>query len=310
MEQLPPLGRIIPQVLPRTSEIYGLILDKNSKQEILGTARETFTYGSHKRQQLDLYTPSKPAGKEPRPLLIFLYGGGFINGEKVLSRIPGGLVYTNLGYYFAEKVGFDTIIPDYRLNGDGGAFPSGAEDISGVLDWVQKKFAAQQGKPVYLMGNSAGGVHLAGWLLADQFKSSREPSITGESNIKIAGVITLGSLMNFVGAPPPLVSVLREHFGEGYENLSPIALLKKAVKNGALVGKWPRLLVLYSELDPQDIIKSNIEFLEELERSGLAADHFILQGHNHISPPMALGTGIATEEVWGERVVAWCKNSS
>ncbi|KEF63429.1 uncharacterized protein A1O9_01407 [Exophiala aquamarina CBS 119918] len=309
MDELLTLGRAIPMVIGKTSEIYGELLSKNNKENILATAhdRETHSYGSHPRQQLDLYEPSLSAGPGPRPLIIFLYGGGFINGEKVLSRIPGGLVYTNLAYYFVEKHGFETIIPDYRLNGNGGQFPSGGEDIAGVLEWVGKRYAGKQKKQIYLFGNSAGGVHTATWLLEGSFRSTREPLVTINGNVELAGIIIMGALMDFVGAPPPLASVLQDHYGKNYEEKSPLMLLKKVGSAKDLAEKWPRLLILNSELDPPDIIQSTTDFLSGLRTHDLAVDHFVIQGHNHISPPLALGTGIAREEEWGETLVAWCK---
>ncbi|KAH8816734.1 Alpha/Beta hydrolase protein [Xylogone sp. PMI_703] len=311
MEQLPPLGRVIPLVIGQTSQIYGDLLAKHA-EAIRATARETHSYGSHERQQLDLYTPSssapKPAHGQPAPILIFAYGGGFINGDKVLERMPGGLAYTNLGHYFAEKYGFETIIPDYRLVRHGGKFPSGGEDIGLVLEWVRKRYAGQKGKKVIVMGNSAGGVHVATWLLSDQFKDTRERLIAGSDGIKVAGVILLGGGLHFRLASPPLVEVLKQYFGDDYEDKAPFGLLEKAIQRGELKGEWPKTLVLYSELDPQDIIQANIDFIEELGKHRKDLTHGVIRGHNHISPPLALGTGIETEEEWGTTVGAWVQS--
>jgi acetyl esterase/lipase len=310
MEQLPPFGRIIPQVIVQTSKIYGDLLAKHA-DAIKATSRKTYSYGPHKRQQLDFYAPSpsapKPVNGELAPLLIFLYGGGFVNGDRVLERIPGGLAYTNVGYYFAEQLGFETVIPDYRLVKDGATFPSGGEDLALVLEWVRKRYAEQKGKKVFLLGNSAGGVHSATWLLADQFKASRLQLITDSGGVVLAGIILLGALLDFSSAAPPLIEVLKQHFGEDYKDKAPLALLKTSIQMGKLEGNWPRILVLYCELDPHDIIESNVDFIAELGKNQKDLTHCTLPGHNHISPPLALGTGIDTEENWGREVGKWVK---
>jgi acetyl esterase/lipase len=310
MEQLPPFGRIIPQVIVQTSQIYGNLLAKNA-EAIKGSSRETYSYGSQERQQLDLYTPSssapKPINDELAPVLIFLYGGGFVNGDKVLERIPNDLAYTNVGYYFAEEFGFDTIIPDYRLVKHGATFPSGGEDIDLVLEWAKKRYTGQKGKKIVLMGNSAGGVHAATWLLAAQFKSSREQLIANSEGVVLAGVAIVGALLHFSSAAPPLIEILKQYFGEDYKDKAPLALLENCIQTGELEGNWPKTLVLHCELDPHDIIGSTNDFVLKLGKNRKDLTHWIIQGHNHISPPLALGTGIDTEENWGKEVGKWIR---
>jgi acetyl esterase/lipase len=308
MEQLPPLGRIIPQVLGPTAQIYGDLLAKHA-QAIKSTSRETYAYGSHERQQLDLYTPSssapKPENGEPAVVLIFVYGGGFVHGDKIVGHIPGGLAYRNLGHYFSENFGFETIIPDYRLVSHGALYPSGGEDVGLVLEWVKKRYGGQKGKKICLMGNSAGGVHVATWLLADPFKARREQLIAGSNGIALAGVVLLGASLHFHTAAPPLIEVLKQYFGADYEDKAALSLLKKAVSAGELKGDWPKTLILYSELDPQFIIDSNVDFIAELGKSRKDLTHSTIQGHNHISPPFALATRIEAEEKWGKEVGTW-----
>ena len=47
-------------------------------------------YGSHPRQQLDVFAPDGIA--EPRPVLIFVHGGGFVGGEA--CRDPRGKCFS------------------------------------------------------------------------------------------------------------------------------------------------------------------------------------------------------------------------
>ena len=292
MEQLPPLGRSIWEVIPKTLEIYGSLLNARSKDVTPATNHETASYGPDARQKLDIYDSKSSTS----PILMFLYGGAWVTGDRVLEAIPNGLVYRNLGHYFAGKHGFGTIIPDYRLVKHGALYPSGAEDIALALEYVRSRLGEE--RPLFLLGNSAGGVNTLSWLLDDQFQTSRLKS-------KVTGVISLGALMDFEGLSAPLTDILAQYFGKEYVSRSPLAQLRHLALKGTRERSLPALLVLWSELDPDIIIDSNQRFKAELEWNGLHADTAEIRGHNHISPPLALGTGQQAEEEWGVLVAAW-----
>lgn len=76
------------------------------------------------------------------------------------------------------------------------------------------------------------------------------------------------------------------------------------------VDMWTTLLLLWSELDPGFITKSNNDFKTELDRTGLQATAQEISGHNHISPPLALMTILQTEEEWGASTAEWIKKQS
>jgi acetyl esterase/lipase len=306
MEQLKPLGRAIPVVLGPTTEIYSALLTKNAA-EIKKTTVETHAYGSHPRQQLDLYTPASKGVGEPKPILIFLYGGGFVNGEKNLKRIHGDVAFANLGHFFCENFGFDTIVMDYRLVSHGAAFPSGGEDLDGALQWVQKRYNGS-GRKVFVMGTSAGGIHACTWLFDDAFRASRRALFAGSQGVTLAGVVPLGAAFTFRHSSKVLVDSVSQYLGSDVEKNAPLGCIARCKESGELQGEaWPRLLILDSELDPEDILQSIQDVLAELKGiKGLQVDYRNIKGHNHISPPLALGTRIAEEESWGFAVGKWC----
>ena len=150
------------QVIP-TSKICASLVTPRAPV-INATKRDTFSYGPHERHQLDLYAPSpgtpNPASTGNRPLLVFLYGGGCASGDKIFDLIPGDLVYPNLGSFFADVLGYETTVINYRLTKHAARFPRSADNLNMALEWLDKHYAAQGTKNVYIMGNSAGGVHL------------------------------------------------------------------------------------------------------------------------------------------------------
>ncbi|KIW17544.1 hypothetical protein PV08_04738 [Exophiala spinifera] len=312
MDQLPPFGKAIGLVIPPTNGVYAPLLAKNASA-ILSANKTTFAYGADPRQQLDLYTPSQSEDvtdkSSPRPLLVFVYGGGFANGDKSSEAKP--LVYQNLGYFFSEKTGLETIIIDYRLIKHGAKFPSGGEDVDAALQWIAQKYGGQK-RDVYLFGNSAGGINVATWLFEPLFQKSRQSLFAGVDGVKVSGAILLGALFDFRQSSPPLRQALTGYFGEELDQSSTVALLDRIEPTGELSsGPWPRFLIVDSELDPDDIIKADQDVLRRLKDvPNLDVGYVQIKGHNHISPPLALGTSIAAEEEWGYNLASWVKGSA
>jgi len=71
----------------------------------------------------------------------------------------------------------------------------------------------------------------------------------------------------------------------------------------------PKCLALLGEFDPEDEIGEPMNNFVSLWKStfGEGIDFEKIEGHNHISPPMALMSGDKKGEKWGEDVVSWIK---
>ena len=102
MDQLEVLGRGIRQCIFQTYQIYGRLLQDNQKQ-IESISRQTHRYGPTPRHQLDIYEPS--AVTDDTAILVFVYGGGLENGDRIVQSPlgTGDLIYHNVGYYFAVR---------------------------------------------------------------------------------------------------------------------------------------------------------------------------------------------------------------
>ncbi|KAJ7696205.1 Alpha/Beta hydrolase protein [Mycena rosella] len=153
----------IQAVLGPTFEAFVPLLEP--KRAEITQARKTFRYGATERHQLDVYSPT--TGNN-HPILFFVYGGGFVTGERTLPA-PADLCYGNLGLYFAQK-GFVVVIPDYRL-APGTTFPGPVEDVRDALAWATSDAnraalgANADTNSVFFLGHSAGGVHALTLLL-------------------------------------------------------------------------------------------------------------------------------------------------
>lgn len=318
MDKLPALGTAISQVLMPTYQVYMPLLLKQA-DNIKLTKRESFTYGSHPRQQLDVYTPVANAALQTQnTVFVFLYGGGLVRGDKINPNAPQGLVYANVGHFFAEALGCKVVIPDYRLISHGAKYPSGGEDLELVIEWIKANVAHDSAKPLnlFMMGNSAGGIHLATYLLAPQFTESRQKILDpNATDVRLGGVALLAAPFHFGQPLPDRVETLKAYYGVDTEQHVPLGLLRAMKEDGSLstLGDVP-VLIITGTLDPHDeILAPNNDFVKEWRSAEVVSrnlSEIVMDGHNHISPCLALGTGIANEEQWGRQVVQFIQKAT
>jgi acetyl esterase/lipase len=112
-------------------------------------------YGADPRQVLDVYVPS--GSVQPRPVMVFVHGGGFVRGDKD----QGGGLFANVLHEFAA-LGWLGINVEYRLAPQA-AWPSGAQDVRDAVQWVHDHAAEHGGDPqrIFLFSHSAACAHCA-----------------------------------------------------------------------------------------------------------------------------------------------------
>ncbi len=109
-------------------------------------AGSAIAFGSH-GQALDVWRPARSA-KRPLPVLIFWYGGGWVNGARG-------------DYAFAARAlakrGFVVVVPDYRKVPKV-RFPAFLEDGAQAVRWTRDNIAKFGGDPdrIAVSGHSAG----------------------------------------------------------------------------------------------------------------------------------------------------------
>ena len=119
-------------------------------------------------------------------MLIYIHGGGFVAGNK---RNPGSPFYDNI-MLWAVKSGFVGVNATYRLAPQS-PWPAGAEDLAAVVQWVSGKIAERGGDParIYLMGQSAGAVHVASYVSHPEFYKVKDGGLAGA--IMVSGIYDL-----------------------------------------------------------------------------------------------------------------------
>ena len=108
-------------------------------------------FGDH-GQALDVWRPAGARAK-PLPVVIFWYGGGWVNGSR------GAYAFAARAY---AKQGFVVVVPDYRKVPQV-RFPAFLQDGAQAVKWTRDHVASYGGDParIALAGHSAGAYTVA-----------------------------------------------------------------------------------------------------------------------------------------------------
>ncbi|PCH34774.1 alpha/beta-hydrolase [Wolfiporia cocos MD-104 SS10] len=272
------------------------------RAEIESYKRKTYRYGDKDRQELDVYYPHV-TGKVP--VLFFIYGGGFVQGNRVFPP-PHDLAYRNVGAFFAKQ-GFVTVIADYRLVPHV-KFPEPFEDLRDAISWVVRN--AEQidsegqlqvdTQNIFTMSHSAGSILLSTVVLHPTLLPHHLRS-------RIRGVILTGGAYEFSPEEnKAMEDILLKLYGswDDVKVKTPSPLLRNASED--VLGSFPEVFLLASEWEPKGVIAANEAFAATLkEKLGKDIPFSLMKAHNHISPHWALMTGEGEE--WAFEVSAWVR---
>ena len=253
------LGRAIDP--PKTAALFAPMQQKEPYQGVK-TEREV-KYGPGDRHLLDVFTPE--TGSSARPVLIFIHGGGFVAGNK---RAPGSPFYDNV-MLWAVKNGFVGVNATYRLAPQS-SYPAGAEDLAAVVAWVAGKIGERGGDParIYLMGHSAGAVHVANYVSHPEFYKVKDGGL--------AGALMLSGIYDLTASP--LGDAEITYFGS-----DPSRYAERSSLEGLLTTKIP-LMISAAELDPPRFVEQfNLLKQATCKRPNGCARATMLPQHSHMS---------------------------
>jgi triacylglycerol lipase len=239
------------------------------------------SYGSDARHRLDVYQPETAgaAPTAPRPLMVFLPGGGFIRGDKSDRE--------NVGHHFARQ-GFVVVVGNYRL-APSHVWPAGAEDAISIYRWARAHATAYDAdiERVFLTGESAGAAHVATATLIRRFHPPE--------GLNVAGVVLISGAYN-----PVLEKLAREQFGIAtpdprneayygsdfarYRTMSTVALMDASPS--------APLLITFAELDMLQMqVQASELFARLVTEHGFQPQLQVIRGHNHLTQVYAVNTG-------------------
>ncbi|MEO6788761.1 MAG: alpha/beta hydrolase, partial [Chthoniobacteraceae bacterium] len=230
---------------------------------------------------LDLYLPKKSSAK-PRPLIVFIHGGGWQEGNK--DSIVGLL------FALIQDGAFVGASINYRLSGDA-KWPAQIYDCKGALRWLRAHAREYNFDPekVGLIGISAGG-HLVSLLGTSGGVADLEGSVggnTGESSraqcvINLCGVADMltiraqGTILDPEQPSAPFFKLfggpLSEHVKEATA-ASPVNYVSATT---------PPFLHVHGTKDPLVPIAQSLEFSAALKKKGVSSTMITGKDGGHV----------------------------
>lgn len=222
-------GRVIDP--PQTSQLYKPLQEQEPYRDV--KVERDAKYGAADRNLLDIFMPA--AASSPRPVLIFVHGGGFVRGNR---RIPGGPFNDNI-MLWAVKNGYIGVNTTYRLAPQA-IWPAGAEDVAAAVQWVSDQIATRGGDParIYLMGHSTGAAHVADYVSRPELHKVKAGGLAGA--ILISGIYDM---------PATSVSDYRVYYGA-----DPARYAEQSPLPGLRMTTIP-LMTVAAELDPAGFVQ-------------------------------------------------------
>jgi len=229
-------------------------------------------YGPDERHRLDIFNK---ASQKQVPVLVFVHGGGFVMGDKRAPDLP---FYDNIGN-FAVLCGYVGVTITYRL-APAHPWPAGSEDVAAAVKWLRANIASHGGDPtrIFLMGQSAGAVHVAGYVADKRLHAPDGPAIAGA--LMISGIYDVAQS----DANP---------FHLAYYGDARASWPERSTLGGLTTTDVP-LFFSVSEFDGADFQKQAALLVAALTRArGRFPEMHWLAGHNHLSPVLAVGSPAA-----------------
>ena len=231
-------------------------------------------YGPDPRHRLDVFVPA--AGIADAPVLLFVHGGGFVRGDKGAPDAP---FYNNVGLW-AARSGLIGVTMTYRLAPQA-AWPAGSEDVGSAVRILHSSLQRWGANPnsIFLMGQSAGAVHVAGYVAG--------PRLRAADNGGIAGAIMVSGLYDVARADRNPFQAA--YYGEDATRWPGQSTLGKLAETP--------LPCFYSvsEFDPPDFQRQAAWLVEaHTARQGRWPRMMQLAGHNHLSSVLQIGSPVDT----------------
>jgi len=245
---------------------------------------------------LDIYRQAAPAGGGPRPLVIYVHGGGWRHGD---SRTTGA--FTNFPRVLASLAarGYVVASIDYRLIGEA-RYPAAVRDVNSAIAYL-KMHAGEWGidpTRVVLWGASAGGYLVAMSAttcgdprfappLSTGRMSRREAAAAVASRVSdcVQAVVSWYGLFDLVplaagtGSSPPITAVVRNFLGCGVSScpeLAGRASPLRRVRRGT-----PPMLLMAGTADTEVPTQQTVAMAAALRRVRAPVQMHLIDGANH-----------------------------
>ncbi|MEG3150656.1 alpha/beta hydrolase [Sphingomonas sp. ZT3P38] len=227
---------------------------------------------------LDLYLPPKGKTSAPKPLVIYVHGGGWVGGH---TRAAGALADFPKALAALSAEGFVVASVEYRLSGEA-RFPAQLDDMRAAIRFLKGKAGTYGIDParVAIWGGSAGG-HLAALAAlscgAPGFDAKPQPA--GSECVQAAaiwyGVFDFAPIVaRAEGSPTALI-------GCADAASCPVDRIRAVSPLTYLDAGDPPFLLIHGEDDRTVSVTQSKEALAKMRAAGVKVDAILLPGIDH-----------------------------
>ncbi len=233
------------------------------------------------KQKLDLYLPSERKSEDPLPVICWIHGGGWKNGDKA----GGGAKVMNFvrsGKYAGISIG-------YRLSGEA-IWPAQIHDCKAAIRWIHANAETYGLDPdrIAVWGSSAGG-HLVAMLGVTSGVDELEGEIGphGSASSKVACVVDYygptelltmnehGSAMDHDAANSPESALIGGPIQENKEKTQAASPVSYTTKDDA------PFLIVHGDEDPAVPYQQSVVLEKALEEVGVPTILVTVSGGGH-----------------------------
>jgi acetyl esterase/lipase len=260
-------------ILLKAAHVVGLVKLADTKPAVPADLNEfkdiAYKQICNHTLKMDIYQPKNL--EKPRPVLIFIHGGGWRKGKK-----EDYLLYL---ISFAQK-GYVTASISYRLLPDA-LYPAAVEDVKCAVRWIRSHADDYLIDPnkIAVIGGSAGG-HLA--MMVGY--SSDVPGLDGE-----CGAETISSrvqaVVNLYGPTDLTTAYARTHktttsfLGQPYDSIPQI--YEQASPSAHITADDPPTLIFHGSIDELVPVSQSDSLQKRLERAGVINEYHRLKWWPH-----------------------------
>jgi acetyl esterase/lipase len=213
------------------------------------------------KHKLDLYLPEN---HQDFPVLFFVHGGAWRNGDKQTMLN----IYGELGRTLARN-GIGAVITNYRLS-PAVKHPTHIQDVAKAFAWTVRNISKYGGRAdqLFVCGHSAGG-HLVALLATDEnyLKAEGLTPANIKGVIPISGVYVIDTTSKFYDA-------MFGTDGEVRKQASPVEHVRD---------KPPPFLVMYASDDYRFLDQMAIAFVKALQEKKIESKLLKIDGRTHIT---------------------------
>ncbi len=221
--------------------------------------------------RLDLF---QPAGRH-WPVMVFVYGGGWVAGDKAL-RVGGQDVYGNIGRFYASR-GIGVAVINYRLQ-PAVNWREQVADVADAVAWVKRNIGAYGGDPsrIFLAGHSAGG-YLASFLALNREVAAQHgvPQLSGVICVSGAGLDMADEETYRLGNKPYYYENLFGEHGKNPDWMRTASPVTFATKDS------PPFLILCAQGETASLRRQAQHFHEVLDSRGVRNRLVVVPGESH-----------------------------